>query len=198
MQYTTRLPAAHLGGEAITALEERLLADCTAPQLEVKLDHGQVTYRFSSLEELRENVALPDAIRSFEVSLTSREGEVELVADDRENEFRVQLSGDREWVHTKRRSIENFFETHGATARTFLERYLAFCLGFAALGFGLVAYYSGFGSLVGMRSPVDSLLYASLALIGGGVLHLLLHRVYPYAALVTSRHASAFATYLRR
>ena len=197
MEYNTRLPAAHLGGEAMTALEEVLLADCTAPQLEITLDHGSVTYRYSSLEELREDVTPPNVVRSFEVNLTSREGRAELVADDRENEFSMELSGNSEWVRTKRRSIEDFFETHGATVRTFLEQYLAFCLGFAALAFGLVAYYSGFGTFVGMQSPVDSVLFASLALIAGGMLHLLLNHVYPYALLVTSGRPDSHTVYRR-
>jgi hypothetical protein len=197
MEYTTRLPAAHLGGEALPALEEALLSGCTSPQLEVQLDHGPVTYRYSSLAEVREDATLPGVVKSFEVSLTSREGEADLVADGRDNEFRLRLSGDREWVESKRRSIERFFEARGATARTFLERYMAFCLGFVATGLGLLFYYSGVGATLGMGSPVDSLLFGSLALIGGGVLHLLLNVVYPYAALVTSTHATSLV-YLRR
>jgi len=196
MEYTTRLPAAHLGGEAIAALEDVLRADCTAPELAVELDHGSVTYCYSSLRAVRDDATLPDIVGSFAVSLTAREGKVELVADDRENEFRMRLSGDREWVDAKRRSIEEFFGTYGASVRTFLERYLAFCLGFAALGFGLLVYYGGFGALVGMRSPVDSVLFASLALIGGGVLHLVLNWLYPYALLVTSGRAGSRPVYL--
>jgi hypothetical protein len=163
----------------------------------VQLDHGPVTYRYSSLAEVREDATLPGVVKSFEVSLTSREGEADLVADGRDNEFRLRLSGDREWVESKRRSIERFFEARGATARTFLERYMAFCLGFVATGLGLLFYYSGVGATLGMGSPVDSLLFGSLALIGGGVLHLLLNVVYPYAALVTSTHATSLV-YLRR
>lgn len=198
MEYSTRLPAAHLGGEALPALEEALLSGCTAPQLEVELDHGRVTYSYSSLAAVREDATLPGVVKSFEVSLTSREGEVDLVADDRENELRLRLAGDREWVESKRRSIEDFFENRGATVRTFLERYMAFCLGFVATGLGLVFYYSGLGTALGMGSPVDSLLFGSLALMGGGVLHLLLNVVYPYAALVTSSRASSWLVYLRR
>jgi hypothetical protein len=196
MEYTTRLPATHLGGEALTALEEALTAGCTSPDLEIVLDYGAVTYRHSSLEEIRRDVTLPDVVRSFEVDLSAREGQAELVAD--RQEFVMRLSGDSEWVESKRRSIESFFETHGATARTFLERYLAFCLGFAALSLGLVLYYSGYGAAIGMNSPVDSLLFTSLALMTGGVLHLALNRVYPYAVLVPARSASAYLTYLRQ
>jgi hypothetical protein len=198
MEYSTRLPATHLGGEALPALEEALLSGCTAPQLEVELDHGPVTYSYSSLAAVREDATLPGVVKSFEVSLTSREGEVDLVADDRDNEFQLRLAGDREWVESKRHSIERFFENRGATVRTFLERYMAFCLGFVATGLGLLVYYSGFGSLLGMGSPVDSLLFGSLALVGGGVLHLLLNVVYPYAALVTSSRAGSYLVYLRR
>jgi hypothetical protein len=201
MEYTTRLPAVHLGGEAMTALETTLRSDCTAPEMEVTLEYGSVTYRYSSLEEIRGDVALPAVVRSFEVSLTAREGRIELVADDREHELNLQLSGDRRWVESKRRSIESFFEVHGARLRTFLEQYLAFCLGFAAVGLGLLAYYTGLGEPIGMRSPLDSILFASLALIGGGVLHLVLNRVYPYAVLVPSSHgtrASDALVYLRR
>jgi hypothetical protein len=198
MEYSTRLPAAHLGGEALPALEEALLSGCTAPSLEVELDHGPVTYTYSSLAEIREDATLPGVVKSFEVSLSAREGEVDLVADDREHELRLRLSGDREFVESKRRAIEGFFRSHGATLRTFLERYMAFCLGFVATALGLVLYYSGVGTDLGMGSPVDSLLFGSLALIGGGVLHLLLNVVYPYAALVTSAHASSWLVYLRR
>lgn len=198
MEWTTRLPATHLGGEALPALEEALLSGCTAPELEVELDHGSVTYRYSSLAEVRDDATLPGVVKSFEVHLTSREGEADLVADDRENEFCLRLSGDREWVESKRRSVERFFQAHGASVRTFLERYMAFCLGFAAIGLGLLLYYSGLGEFVGMGTPVDSLLFGSLALIGGGVLHLLLNVVYPYTALVTTGRASSYLVYLRR
>ncbi|PSQ58038.1 MAG: hypothetical protein BRD23_07940 [Halobacteriales archaeon SW_9_67_25] len=198
MEYSTRLPAAHLGGEALPALEETLLSDCTSPRLEVELDHGPVTYTYSSLAEIREDATLPGVVKSFEVSLSAHEGEADLVADDRDNELRLRLTGDREWVESKRRAIEGFFRSHGATVRTFLERYMAFCLGFVATGLGLALYYSGVGADLGMGSPVDSLLFGSLALIGGGVLHLLLNVVYPYAALVTSARANSWLVYLRR
>jgi len=198
MKYATRLPAIHLGGETLTALEETLSAGCTSPEIDVELEHGAVTYRYTSLREACEDATLPAVVRSFEVSLTSREGRIELVADGREEEFCMELSGEREWVESKRRSIESFFRVHGATVRTFLERYMAFCLGFLATGLGLLLYYTGVGTSLGMGSPVDSLLFGSLALIGGGVLHLLLNVVYPYAALVTSARASSYLVYLRR
>ena len=197
MEYTARLPAAHLGGDALVALEETLLSGCTAPRLDVELGHRSVTYRYSSLTAIREDGTLPAVVRSFEVSLTSREGRLDLVVDDRDDEYSVRLSGDREWVEAKRRSLEGFFETHGATVRTFLERYLAFCLGLAATGLGLLLYYSGLGGVVGIGVPVDTLLFGSLALIGGGVLHLLLNVVYPYAALVNSTRAGGQLVYLR-
>lgn len=198
MKYTTRLPAAHIGGDALDALEEALLSGCTAPHMEIELEYGRVTYRCSSLSAIREDTTLPDVVKSFEVTLTSSEGQVDLVADDQDDEFTLRLTGNRSWVEAKRRSIEGFFETHGATARTFLERYMAFCLGFAATGLGLALYYSGLGELVGMGTPVDSLLFGSLALIGGGVLHLLLNVVYPYAALVTSARPDSPLVYLQR
>jgi hypothetical protein len=197
MEYTTRLPAAHLGGEALPALEEALLAGCTAPRLRVELDHGSVTYRCSSLAEIRNDATLPGVVQSFEVSLTSREGEAALVADGRDNEFRLRLAGDREWVESKRDAVETFFQSRGARLRTFLERYMAFCLGVVATALRLVLYYSGAGSVVGMGSPVDSVLFGSLALIGGGVLHLLLNVVYPYAALVTPNRGATTLVYLR-
>jgi len=198
MEYRTRLPAAHLGGEALPALEEALRSGCTAPELEVRIDHGPVTYTYSSLVAVRGDATLPGVVKSFRVRLTAPEGELDLVADDRDNELRLRLAGDRAWVESKRRAIERFFGSHGATLRTFLERYMAFCLGFVATTLGLVLYYSGFGSLLGMGSPVDSLLFGSLALIGGGVLHLLLNVIYPYAALVTSSRANSWLVYLRR
>lgn len=198
MEYSTRLPAAHLGGEALSALEEALLSGCTAPTLEVELGHGDITYNYSSLAAVREDATLPGVIKSFEISLRSREGEVTLVTGDRENELRLWLAGNREWVERKRRSVEQFFESYGATLRTFLERYAAFCLGFLATGLGLLLYYSGVGTSLGMRSPLDSLLFGSLALIGGGVLHFLLNVIYPYAAFITSAGASGHLVYLRR
>jgi len=198
MEYTTRLPAAHLEGDSLSALEDALTAGCTSPELSVELDHGSVTYQYSSLSGIGEDVTLPDVIRSFEVSLTAREGRLELVSDDRENEFCLQLTGDREWVESKRRSIERFFEARGAAVRTFLERYMALCLGFAAVGIGLLLYYSGLGAALGMGAAADSLLFGSLALMAGGILHLLLSVVYPYAALITSSRASSYLVYLRK
>lgn len=198
MEYSTRLPATHLGGEALPALEEALLSGCTAPSLEVELGYGDVRYTYSSLVAIREDATLPGLIKSFEISLRSWEGEATLETDDQENELRLWLAGDREWVERKRRSVEQFFDSHGATLRTFLERYTAFCLGFLATGLGLLLYYSGVGTSLGMSSPIDSLLFGSLALIGGGVLHLLLNVIYPYAAFVTSSNGGGHLVYLRR
>jgi hypothetical protein len=197
MQYTTRLPAVHLRGEALTGLEDTLLSGCTAPELDIELIKGRATYHYESLRAVREDVTLPGVIRSFVVRVQSREGELELVADDQTNEFSLQLQGQREWVNGKRESIESFFGTHGARVRTFLERYMAFALTGIVVTVGLVAYYSGMGGLVGMRTPVDALLLGSLALIGGGLFHLALNAVYPYAALITSSRAQSYLTYLR-
>ncbi|MFB6201016.1 MAG: hypothetical protein ABEI98_03295 [Halorhabdus sp.] len=198
MEYSTRLPAVHLEGETITTLEKTLLADCVSPEMEVEIDHGPVTYRYSSMEEIRHDVTLPDLVSSFKISLSDRKGTAELVAYSHENEFNLQLSGDHEWVETKRRSIEAFFDRHGARVRTFLERYMAFCLAFVSMGLGLLLYYSGFGGQIGMQSPADSLLFGSLALITGGILHIVLNRVYPYVLLVPTRSPSAYLTYLRQ
>lgn len=198
MEYTARLPAVHLRGEALAVLEDTLLDGCTAPKLEVELDKGAVTYRYESLRAIREDVTLPGVIRSFVVRVRSREGRLELVADDRNNEFSMQLDGQREWVDGKRRSVESFFRTHGASLRTFLERYMAFALAAVAVASALVAYYVGVGGIVGVRTPVDALLFGSVAIICGGLLHLVLSAVYPYAALVTSPRAQSYLTYLRR
>jgi hypothetical protein len=197
MQYTTRLPAVHLRGEALTALEDTLVSGCTAPELDIELIKRRATYHYESLRAVREDVTLPGVIRSFVVRVQSQEGELELVADDQTNEFSLQLQGQREWVNGKRESIESFFTTHGARVRTFLERYMAFTLTGLVVTVGLVAYYSGMGGLIGMRTPVDALLLGSLALIGGGLFHLALNAVYPYAALITSSRARSYLTYLR-
>lgn len=198
MKYTTRLPAIHLGGETLAALEDALSAGCTSPEFDVELKHGSVTYRCSSLREIREDTTLPPVVRSFEVSLTSREGHIELVADKREEEFSLELSGEQSWVEAKRRSLESFFRTHGATVRTFLERYMAFCLSFLAMAGCLLFYYAGLGGVIGMRTPIDSLLFGSVALIAGGVLHLLLNVVYPYVLLVTADGSNTEPIYLNR
>lgn len=197
MQYTTRLPAVHLRGETLAALEDTLLSGCTSPKLDIELVKGRASYRYESLRAVREDVTLPGVIRSFVVTVQSQEGELELVADDRNNEFSLQLQGQREWVDGKRESVESFFGTHGARMRTFLERYMAFTLTGIVVAVGLMAYYGGVGGLVGMRTPVDALLLGSLALIGGGLFHLALNAVYPYAALITSSRAQSYLTYLR-
>lgn len=198
MEYTTRLPAVHLGGEALLALETALRDDCTSSDLEVRLEYRSITYRYSSLAEIERDETLPNVAQSFEVTLSAMEGRIELVADGDDNEFNMQLSGDRDWVESKRRSIEAFFNVHGATVRTFLERYLAICTGLLTVAATLFVYYSGHADLLGMRSPVDSALFASLALIGGGVLHLLLNQVYPYALIVPAEPAGDRPVYLNR
>lgn len=184
MRYETELPAVHLGGATIAALEELLLEDCTDPEIEIKLDHGPVTYRYASSEELRRDVGLPDVVRSFEVTLAAREGRIEVATDAREAELNLSVAGDGEWAETRRRRVESFFRARGATLRTLLERYLALGLTAAVVVAGLAAYYAGFGPAVGMRTPVDALLYGSLAVFAGGLLHPALNAVYPYAAVV--------------
>jgi len=184
MEYSTRLPAAHLGGDDLSALEDTLRAGCTSPELEVTVDLQSVTYRYSSLEALGEDATLPGVVRCFEVTLTATEGRLELLASGRDDEFVLELSGDREWVASKRRSVEGFFETHGESVRTFLERYLAFCLSLGMMGLCLLLYYGGYGPVVGMRQSLDALLFGSLALIGGGLVHMALNHLYPYVLLI--------------
>lgn len=185
MEYETRLPAVHLQGGMIAELEELLRSGNTDPEFEIRLDHGSIAYTYSSTAELRRDVGLPDIVRSFRVVLAAREGEIELLADDVAAEFRLRVSGDEGWVESRRRTIEGFFQRNGATVRTLLERYMALAMSGLAVAAGLAMYYGGFGGLVGMRTPIDALLYGSVALIAGGILHLILNRVYPYAAVVT-------------
>jgi hypothetical protein len=185
MEYETRLPAIHLRSATVAKLEDVLRRESTDPELEIRLEHGPVVYRYSSAEELSNDVGLPGIVRSFEVVLAAKEGEIELTADDHGAEFTMRLSGERSWVRSRRRTIEAFFRRHGATVRTLLERYLALALGSLAVVAGLAVYHLGFADVVQMRAPVDALLYGCLALMGGGVLHIVLNRLYPYAAIVT-------------
>lgn len=198
MEYTTRLPAVHLGGETLTALEDTLVSGCTLPEIDIELATGSTTYHYESLRTIYEDVTLPSVIRSFVVRVQSQEGELELIADDRSNEFLLQLRGQREWVKGKRESVESFFWAHGARMRTFLERYMAFTLAVVVVVAGLAAHYAGIGGLIGMRTPVDALLFGSLALISGGIFHLVLNTIYPYAALIPSARTQSYLTYLRQ
>lgn len=186
MRYETRLPATHLEGETFIAFEEVLRDGCTNPALEIKLDHGPVTYRYSSTEEIVRNVTLPTLVRSFEIVLRAREGRIELVADEWETPFRLRLIGDREWVNARKQAIESFLRNHGSRIRTFLERYMAIGMAVLVTAAGLGLYYSGFGGIIGMRVPGDALLYGALAVMSGGILHLVLNGIYPYALVVPS------------
>lgn len=185
MEYETTLPSMHLHGETIAALEDLLLEECTDPELEIGLDHGPVTYRYSSAESLVRDVAPPAIVRSFEVQLAAGEGQIELGTDVQEHELTLSIAGNEDWVEKRRRGIESFFERYGSTPRTLLERYMAIGMTVFAVVAALVVYYGGLGGVIGMRSPVDALLYGSIAAFSGGLLHLLLNVVYPYALVVT-------------
>lgn len=196
MRNSTRLPATHLRGDTLTAFEAMLRDGCTDPSLEIELDHGPVTYRYSSTDEIVSNVTLPALVRSFKVVLTAREGRIELTTDGSQAPLRLRLDGNPEWVVSRTHAIESFFETHGSTVRTLLERYLAIGMAATAVALGLVLYAAGFGPVIGMRVPGDALLYGALAVILGGLLHLALHRIYPYALVVTGNGDHRLLVYL--
>jgi len=197
MEYETRLPATHLSGETLRELADLVRSECTEPDLEIRLEHERVTYRYVSVRKLTGDVVPPALVRKFEVVVSAREGRIRLVSDGR-RELRLCLNGDHDWVRARGDDLEDFFRTHGSRIRTALERYLA--LGLAALAVlgGLLCYYAGLGPLVGMQVPADALLYGSLAIFLGGLLHLLLGAVYPYALLVTDtrvgRHPYVYTT----
>lgn len=198
MEYDARLPSVHLGGEQIIHLEDLLLTESTAPDLEISLDHGSVTYRYGSADELLQDDILPAIIRSFEVVLTAKEGRIRLAADDRGRNLRLTVKGNREWAESRKREIESFFRKHGASLRTFLERYMAFILMGLAMSIALGAYYSGFGSAIGIRTPVDALLFGSIAAFVGGILHPTLNAFYPYVIVVRDARRTDSVLYFQR
>lgn len=185
MAYETALPSMHLDGESIVALEELLLEESTDPELEITLDHGRVAYRYSSAETLVGDVAPPALVRSFQVRLTAREGRIELRTARQDQEITLSITGEGNWAESRGRRIESFFETHGSIPRTLLERYMAIGLTLVAIVAALGIHQAGFGGVIGMRTPVDALLYGSIAAFGGGIMHILLNVVYPYALVVT-------------
>ncbi|MFW5956356.1 MAG: hypothetical protein ACOCQY_03020 [Halorhabdus sp.] len=197
MERETRLPAIHLRGETMTALDELLRRSSTDPDLTVRMRHGNVTYRYDSIDKIRHDVTLPPVIRSFEVVLTAPEGRIKVASERWENDLTLSLKGNTEWVADRQRELVDFFARHGARLRTFLERYLAVLLTAVVVTTSLLAYYLGMGGLIGMRLPVDALLYGSIAVFVGGILHWLLSAVYPYAVIVSDRAESQFPLYLR-
>lgn len=180
------LPAIHLQGELLVSLEEALLSGCTDPDVDVRLTHGTVTYRYQSMEAIRNDVILPPVIRSFEVTVTAAEGRIEITSN-RQARLRLTVAGDDEWTNERYRELTAFFRRYGATVRTALERYLAIGMALGAIALSLAVYFSGFGWILWIRRPVDSLLLGSLALIVGGLANILLAAVYPYAAIIPDR-----------
>lgn len=197
MEVERTLPSVHLDVETIAEFEELLSAGSTDPRLEISLDYGAVSFQSLSSTELRRNATLPGVVRSFEIVAGMPDGQVELESAAGESELSVRIQGEDDWVREHLAAVESFFETHGGKLRTVLERYLAVGLTIGTVLSSLLLYASGFGSAVGMRVPIDALLYGSLALMAGGVLHLLLNAVYPYALIVPDRRLHSTPVYVR-
>ena len=196
MHYETDLPSVHLEGETITALEGILREGSTDPDLVFKLTHEAATYRFVSSEEFMRDVTLPAFFRLFEVVLEAREGQITLTADKWDTGFRLHITGDREWVQSRKQEIEHFFDAHGSSLRTSLERYLGIALAVTAVIGCLGLYYAGLGGVIGVQTPIDTLLFGALALITGGFLHYLLELIYPYTLMVTGTPHRRMLPYL--
>lgn len=196
MQYETDLPAIHLHDELIAALEDVICSRCTNPDPSYELDHRRVTYEYDSAAEIVDDFALPPVVWSFEIAVSAEEGHLELISNSWDGDLTLRVHGQQEWVETQRDGIREFVDQHSSTVRTLLERYLALGLTTACVAFGLLTYYSGFGSLIGMRAAVDALLYGSVAAIVGGFLHIVLGAIYPYAVIVAAEGERRLPVYL--
>lgn len=197
MEYQTRLPATHLGGEPLQDLETLLTRTLTDPDLEVHIDQGRVVFSASSLQAAVDEFMFKRCFSRFEVVVTGDEGRVEISADGRMGQFDLRLSGERDWVRSMRPTVEEFFREHSLLLRTYLERYTALIMGVLAILGGLALYGAGHGDHFGIVYLVDILLVGSVALITGGLFHLALNLVYPYVALIPEESSSQL-TYLRR
>lgn len=180
-----QLPAVHLRGETLTALEDLLYGGCTDPDIDISVEHGSVTYHYNSLSALRDDVGLPAVVRSFEVVITAREGHIEICSNRGVDGFQLSLRGNAEWVERRRRELTDFFARQGATFRTLLERYLGVTMTGATVLASLLVYHAGYGAAIGMQAPVDGLFFGSLAVFFGGLFHALLNVIYPYSAIIS-------------
>lgn len=194
-RYNANLPSVHLQKGELEELEKLLLGDEPNSEFTIILDSDQLSYEFSTVDEMSRDPSLPAFFVSFEIQVEAADGEVRVASDPDETTIELTVNGEQEWVKRQVRQIEDFFGSRGDTIRTQLQNHLVKGVLAIVVGGGLVAHYSGFGNVVGIARPGDVLGYGFLALIGAVVVLWILDYVYPYS-LIKTRSGEEYRPYI--
>lgn len=196
-RYKSNLPSIHFTEDELVELERVLGRGRSDADVIFVLDSGQLTYEFSSVDEMLNDDTLPTFIQSYEITSETTQGEIRITSDPGDREIELAINGEQSWVKKKVREVEDFFELHGDSIRTLVEEHLIWGLvGLTGLA-GVFLYSSGNGEVVGIEELGDVVFYGFIALVLSGILLIVVNYVHPYSIIIV-RTNKEFRPYLSR
>jgi len=195
VSYRGDLPSLHLNPDEFKDLVEVMERHLSSTDTKIQVGSGGFTRTFDDVDELMDDSSIPPYILDFKITVQGDEGKCTLNTDSFgmlsiSND--VWISGDEDWVKTKKTDLDEFFSHKNNRMRTILEkmRFLfPVCLLFAsltAIPFHLIlggqwAYWIGLGSYN---------IYWIFGIFG-------LNAIYPYAMLQT-KEGHTYRPYLKK
>jgi len=129
--YSTSLPSMHLTGDDLKSFEELLRKDSSNENFEFTFETNGFSYTLDSVDDFINEADLPNKSTNYQIELTSDEGEIYINADTGN---RLRISGDRDWVHKKKRQIKKQIDSNKRILRTHAVKIAGAVYAFSMLG----------------------------------------------------------------
>lgn len=125
VSYRGDLPSLHLAPDDLMKLEDILERHLSSSEISVKVGSKGFTRRYKNVDEMLDDSTLPPRIYDFELSLSGNEGECTIRGNSTGmtptlND--VSISGEEDWVKTKKSDLDEFFTHKQNRIRTIFEK----------------------------------------------------------------------------
>lgn len=193
--YRSNLPSLHLDPDELKDLEQIMKRHLNSAKTEIQVGSGGFTRSYDTVAELLNDSSIPAHILEFEITVRGDEGTCKLKTNSSgtiSTSNRIYISGDEDWIKTKKTDLDEFLSRKNKRLRTILEKMrflfpLSMLLGLVT---ALPVYLSSGGQLAYWVGLGSYILYYFLGMFG-------LNYVYPYA-MIQTEEGRKYRPYLRK
>lgn len=122
--YKDSLPSMHLSAEDLKEIEKAFKKDSTNIDFDLIIEKNGFEYNLDSVDEFINDVGIPDTATEYKIKLRCNEGKLSI-----DSTFvrrgRIYISGNREWVHKKKRHLLEQINKNKKTLRTYSTKIIS-------------------------------------------------------------------------
>jgi len=138
MRWKDELPPINFDSELFSDFLDRLeeYSEVEQTTVTVNWNGGDTEVQFNEIRKILEDQSLPDRILSYKIAISTKEGQIRVIADGQgANEVhQLSIQGPDAWVKTNIQNITSLLEARKSTLRSVLSRKNLFFLQMLLIG----------------------------------------------------------------